>query len=89
MTYLVRPVESVEAELARLQKRDRALYYQLMKKLDKIAEAPYTAGKWMHGSYAGVREVHLMHGRFVLMFRVDDKEQIVSLVNLEHHPDKY
>jgi mRNA-degrading endonuclease RelE of RelBE toxin-antitoxin system len=89
MSYQLRPVQRVEDELARLLKRDKVVYKQILKKLEKIAENPYTSGKWMHGGYAGIREIHLLHGRFVLMFKIDEKAQVVSLVNLEPHPEKY
>lgn len=89
MKYTIRPVESVEVELANAEKRDKALYKQIIKKLDKIAENPYTVGKWMHGDYVGVREVHFMHGKYVLMFKIDDKESVISIVKLEHHPERY
>jgi mRNA-degrading endonuclease RelE of RelBE toxin-antitoxin system len=89
ISYKIRPVDSVETELSKLLKRDRALYLQILKKLDKIAEDPHNSGKWMHGTYAGVKEVHLMHGRFVLMFKIDDKDRIVSVVNFEHHPESH
>ncbi len=43
----------------------------------------------MRGAYVGVKEVHLMHGRYVLMFKIDDKEMVVSIVGLKHHPEAH
>lgn len=82
-------MENVEAELAKILNRDKALYREILKKLDKVAEDPHNSGKWMHGSYAGVKELHLMHGRYVLMFTIDDKEMIVSVIDIEHHPESH
>lgn len=58
-------------------------------KLAQILENPYGVGKWMHGEYSGVREVHLMGKRFVLMYTVDEDKKQVNLVKFGHHPKKY
>ncbi len=82
-------MDSVEIELFKLMKKDKSLYMQILKKLEKIAEDPHNSGKWMHGAYAGIKEIHLLHGRYVLMFRIDDNEMVVSIVNFEHHPEPH
>ncbi len=89
MAYEIRSVENVEIELSKIMKRDKALYAQILKKIAKIAEDPHNTGKWMHNIYAGVKEVHLFHGRFVLMFKIDDEQKVVSIINIEHHPESH
>jgi len=89
VAYKIQPVETVEIELHKIMKRDKALYMQILKKIAKIAEEPHGSGKWMRDTYAGVKEVHLLHGRFVLMFKIDDERKVVSIVNIEHHPKSH
>ncbi len=89
MAYSIRPVENVEIELSKIMKRDKSLYVQILKKIAKIAEDPHNNGKWMRGTYAGVKEIHLLHGRFVLMFKIYDDEKVVSIINIEHHPEAH
>ena len=89
MPYVLFQVESVTDSIKTLVKRDPALLKQLEKKIAEILENPYGAGKWMHGRYAGVREVHIYGKRFVLMYTVDETLKRVNLVKFEHHPKKY
>ena len=72
-----------------LEKRNPELLIQLKKKIAQISENPYGIGKWMHGRYAAVREVHVMGKRFVLFYTIDENKKLVTLVKFGHHPKKY
>ncbi len=67
MAYALFQADSVTNAIKVLAKKDPALLKQLGKKLEKLLEDPYGAGKWMHGAYAGVREVHILGKRFCVV----------------------
>jgi len=89
MPYTLFQADSVSDSIKELAKRNPEILNQLEKKITQILQNPYGVGKWMHGKYAGVREVHIFSKRFVLMYTIDEKIKQVSLVNFVHHPKKY
>lgn len=89
MQYALWQADSVIASIKELTKRNPALLGQLEKKISQILQNPYGIGKWMHGKYGGVREVHIYGKRFVLMYTIDDRIKQVNFVNFEHHPKRY
>lgn len=89
MPYSLFQVDSVTDSIKTLVKKDPALLRQLGKKIEEIRQNPYGVGKWMHGKYGGVREVHIYGKRFVLMYTIDEKIKQVNLVRFEHHPKGY
>ena len=86
MPYALFQVESVTDSIRTLVKRDPALLKQLEKKIAEIVQDPYGMGKWMHGKYGAVREVHVYGKRFVLMYTIDERIKQINLVKFEHHP---
>ena len=89
MPYNFFQPDSVTDSIKDLVKKDPALLKQLKKKIAQILENPYGIGKWMHGDYGGVREVHILGKRFVLLYTIDENKKQVNLVKFEHHPKKY
>lgn len=89
MPYTLFQVESVTDSIKVLVKKDPALMKQLEKKIAEILQNPYGIGKWMHGKYGAVREVHIYGKRFVLMYTIDEKIKQVNLVKFGPHPKKY
>jgi addiction module RelE/StbE family toxin len=89
MPYSFFQPDTVTYSIKELQKKNPELLKQLKKKIAQIIENPYGIGKWMHGSYGGIREVHILGKRFVLMYTIDEAKHQVNLVKFEHHPKKY
>lgn len=89
MAYSLFQVDSVTDSIKVLTKKDPQLLRQLEKKLAQILENPYGIGKWMHGDYAGVREVHVYGKRFVIMYTIEESKKQVNFVRFEHHPKRY
>ena len=87
--YNLFQTESVTDSIKELEKKDIVLLKQLKKKIAQILENPYGVGKWMRGNYGGVREVHILGKRFVLMYTIDESKKQVNLVKFDHHPKKY
>lgn len=73
--------------IKRLTKKDPLLQDILEKKITEILENP-TRYKPLRNDLASYYRVHVMTS-FVLIFTVDPKENIVSLVHFSHHDDAY
>ncbi len=78
---------SCQKAIKRLTKKDPLLQNILEKKITEILENP-TRYKPLRNDLAGYYRVHIMTS-FVLIFTVDPKEKIVSLVHFSHHDDAY
>ena len=78
--------EELVSRLKRLAKRDKKLYAAVQKKMAQIAENPYL-GKPLRGLLKGKRRVHV--GHFVLIYRIDEEEHRVILLEFAHHDEAY
>ena len=86
MVYLISFSDNMSEQLARLYKRDRALYERIQKKVDDLKEHPNT-GKPMESTLKGSWRVHV--GHFILMYRIHEREKVVEFYKIEHHDKAY
>ena len=75
--------EEITKKLAKLKKKDLVQYSQVRKKMDSILANPEHDYKFLGYDMKGVNRVHL--GHFVLVFRVDNQNKIVSFEDYDHH----
>jgi mRNA-degrading endonuclease RelE of RelBE toxin-antitoxin system len=73
-------------ELDRLRKKSKTLFEQVYKKIIQIAQNP-ELGKPLSNTLCGKKRVHA--GSFVLIFKVDVANEIVTFLYLEHHDKAY
>ena len=78
--------EKVEETFSKLQKKGKLKYEQVMKKLDKIAENPYS-GKPLKNVMKGKWRTHI--GEHVLIYEILESEKAVKIIDYEHHDDAY
>ncbi len=73
--------------LKKVSKKDRRLFDAVMKKIEEISENPQHY-KPLRYDLKGRRRVHLEKS-FVLVFRIDEKEKIVTFLDMRHHDEIY
>jgi addiction module RelE/StbE family toxin len=83
MAYKLEIADSISEKLRKFVKKDSTTYNRLLKAFHRIQENPHGVGKWMHGEYAFVREIHISH--FVLKYTINDKDKVVTIVDYDHH----
>ncbi len=86
MAYFVSFSDNIHEQLAKLYRKDRALYERVQKKVDDLLERPQM-GKPMESKLKGSWRIHV--GHFVLMYRIHEKEKVVEFYNIEHHDNVY
>jgi YafQ family addiction module toxin component len=79
--------EEIAKKLAKLKKKNPAEYSQVRKKMDSILENPDHDYKFLTHDMKGLNRVHL--GHFVLIFKVDPKNKIISFEDFDHHDTIY
>ena len=75
-----------QRKLKKLQNKDTQYYNAIISKTVQIAEVPQL-GKPLRGVLKGKRRVHV--GPFVLIYKINENERVVTLIELEHHDDAY
>jgi YafQ family addiction module toxin component len=75
------------SNLKKISKKDRKLFDAAMKKIDEISANPQHY-KPLRYDLKGWRRVHLEKS-FVLVFRIDEEEKIVTFLDLRHHDEIY
>ncbi len=65
-----------------LKKIDKSIKTQVFKKIDKILKRPYEIGEAKSQDLKHIRAVHIYGGSYVLLFKVDDKQNIVFFLCL-------
>ena len=84
MAYSIEFSEEFERSFLKLQKKDKALFEQVRKKLLQIVENPEHF-KPLRNVLAGYRRIHF--GSFVLIYKVED--EVVRIISLDHHDHAY
>lgn len=78
--------DKLQRKIKKLENKDSQYYNSVINKIIQIAEAPQL-GKPLRGSLKGKRRVHI--GPFVLIYKINEDEHLVTLIELEHHDDAY
>jgi len=88
LTFKIVVSDSLQALLAVLDKKDRALFRSVMNKIVQISECDAISinhFKNLRGSMSRFKRVHV--GSFVLLFRVEGDALLFE--SLSHHDDSY
>jgi addiction module RelE/StbE family toxin len=86
MTFFVVPDPAVEVTLQKLAKKDPVRFEQLAKKLKELAKNP-EIGKPLRNKLKGSRRLHI--GHYILIYKVDKKKQVITLIDYAHHDEAY
>lgn len=84
MEYIVEFSLQFEKSMKKLEKRDRALFIQIQKKLLNIVQDPGHY-KPLKNVLAGYRRMHF--GPFVIVFKIEGN--VVRIISLDHHDKAY
>ena len=84
MEYIVEFSSQFEKSMKKLEKKDKALFSQIQKKLIDIVQDPVHY-KTLKNVLAGYRRIHF--GPFVLVFKIE--ENVVRIISLDHHDKAY
>jgi len=79
--------ESLDKKFKRLQKKDKEMLRFIDKKIQDILEDPYRF-KTLRKPLQNKRRVHV-GGSFVLIYEINEKEKIVTLLDFDHHDNIY
>ncbi|MCK4348380.1 MAG: type II toxin-antitoxin system RelE/ParE family toxin [Thermoplasmatales archaeon] len=84
MEYIVEFSLQFEKSMKKLEKKDKALFSQIQKKLIDIVQNPEHY-KSLKNVLAGYRRIHF--GSFVLVFKIE--RNVVRIISLDHHDKAY
>lgn len=87
LPYHLRLKPHVEKALEKLGKKDPVQLDAIHKKVKQILEDPFRF-KPLHAPMQHVRRVHIM-GSFVLVYRIDENEKAVEILDYDHHDNVY
>ena len=79
--------ESLDKKFKKLQKKDKTMLQLIDSKLQDILAEPYRF-KPLRKPLQNKRRVHIA-GSFVLVYEVDEKEKVVTLLDFDHHDNIY
>ncbi len=79
--------ESLDRKFKKLQKKDKEMLRLIDTKVQAILEDPYRF-KPLRKPLQSKRRVHV-GGPFVLVYEVNEKEKIVTLLDFDHHDNIY
>lgn len=85
--YKLAVKESLDKKFRKLQKKDKELLLLIDRKVQDILDDPYRF-KPLKRPLQNKRRVHV-GGSFVLVYEVDEKDKIVTLVDFDHHDNIY
>lgn len=86
MAYIIQLDIVLEKTLDKLKKKDKPLYQRVIHKIIEISKNP-ELGKPMRNVLKGKRRIQI--GPFVLFYSIDQKNEIVTFLEFEHHDDAY
>lgn len=86
MPYKIQLDNALETTLDKLKKKDKSLYKRVIHKIIEISKNP-ELGKPLCNVLKGKRRVHV--GSFVLFYSIDNKNEIVTFLEFEHHDKAY
>ena len=84
--YSLEVVESVDKIFKKLQKKDRAQFDSVARKVCEILANPLQF-KPLKNPMQHMRRVHV--GSFVIVYDVDEARQVVTIRSYEHHDRVY
>jgi len=79
--------ESLDKNLKKLQKKDKEMLRLIDRKVQGILVDPYRF-KPLRKPMENKRRVHV-GGSFVLVYEVNEKEKLVTLLDFDHHDNVY
>ena len=79
--------ESLDKKFKKLQKKDKEMLRLINRKVQDILVNPYRF-KPLRKPMENKRRVHV-GGSFVLVYEVDEKERLVTLLDFDHHDNVY
>ena len=80
--------DRLEKILLKIYKKNRKLHDQIMKKIREISNSPdFEHYKNLRTPLQHLKRVHI--GHFVLIFKFDKKQNIISFENFKHHDQIY
>jgi len=86
MTYELEISQKLQKVFDKIKKKDKLQAEILKRKIMEILENP-KIGKPLTANMIGIRRVHIRH--FVLTYEILEKENIVRLLDYEHHDAVY
>jgi len=86
MTYTLEVSEKLDRAFSKLAKKDKLQFEILTRKINEILENPQI-GESLTGNMAGQRSVHVRN--FVLVYEILENENIVKLLDYDHHDVVY
>ena len=60
--------------------KDKKLRHEVAKVIDGLVRAPEAQGKALLGPFEGMRSVHAVRDRFRILYRVDARNKLVSVL---------
>lgn len=85
--YKLAVKESLDKKFKKLQKKDKEMLRLIDRKVQDILEDPYRF-KPLRKPLQNKRRVHV-GGAFVLIYEVNEKEKLVTLLDFDHHDNVY
>lgn len=85
--YKLAVKESLDKKFKKLQKKDKEMLRLINRKVQDILEDPYRF-KPLRKPLQNKRRVHV-GGSFVLIYEVNEKEKVVTLLDFDHHDNIY
>lgn len=79
--------ENLDRKFKKLKKKDRELLVLIDRKVQEILDNPYRF-KPLRKPLQNKRRVHV-GGSFVLIYKINTNEKIVTLLDLDHHDNIY
>ncbi|MDD5254032.1 MAG: addiction module toxin RelE [Candidatus Nanoarchaeia archaeon] len=79
--------EPLQRKIKKLQKKDKVAYMLLMKKIEQILDLDIIHYKNLKYDLNEFKRVHI--GPFVLVFRYDEKDNIIYFEDFDHHDKIY
>ncbi len=87
MPWIVKRTDPFLKDLQRLRK-NHELLQELEHKIRRLVEDPIVIGGELSGNLVGKRSTRLA-AKFRLIFKIDEKEQIVYLMSIDHRGSVY
>jgi mRNA interferase RelE/StbE len=79
--------ETLDRKFSKLKKKDREMLMLIDSKVKDILDDPYRF-KPLKKPLQNKRRVHV-GGSFVLIYEINEKERLVTLLDFDHHEDIY
>jgi YafQ family addiction module toxin component len=87
MNYRLEVKESLDKRLKKLSKEDKEMLRLIYRKVQDILEDPHRF-KPLRQPMQNKRRVHI-GGSFVLVYEIDERNRIVTLLAFDHHDNIY